>query len=308
MIALCLLVVGGCSRGPAHRGDDPLPAPFDGAAVASPEQERFLHESEERAVAACMRQRGLSYREVPAGRAVAENPYGLLTETQAARNGYGLTADLLAGPPDDPNAELLARLDPEGRAAWRAALTGTGKDERTLSAPDSPDLRINTDGCVYLGRMALYGSEWEQAALTVAGLTTRVIDQVLADPGFRSAQRRWADCMRANGEQFATLQDARGAIQNAAHDAGGDRVALQAVGRRELRLAERDAACQRQSDLPEAVRTAQKRVEAALPASSRRQAAELADLRKRALGPDPTGHRREPSAPKRPATMPRGGR
>ncbi|MEU9000210.1 hypothetical protein AB0C95_36250 [Streptomyces caniferus] len=283
MVALCLLAVGGCSQAPAHRGDGPLPAPFDGAAVASVEQAKSLHESEERAVAACMRQRGFSYREVPAGRIVAENPYGLLTEAQAAGDGYGLTADLLAGPPDDPNAQFLARLDPRHRAAWRNALTGTGKHERTLSAPGSPDLRINTDGCVYLGRRALYGSEWEQAELTIAGLTARVTNRVLADSGFRSAQRTWADCMRAKGEPFATLQDARGAIQNAVNKAGSDRVALQNVGRRELQLAERDAACQRQSDLAEAVRTAQKRVEAALPASSHRQAAKLADLRKQAL-------------------------
>ncbi|MFI1305030.1 hypothetical protein [Streptomyces sioyaensis] len=283
MTALCLLAVGGCSGAPAHRGDDPLPAPFDGVAVASTEQAKSLHELEERAVTACMRQRGFSYREVPAGRMVAENPYGLLTEAQAAREGYGLTADLLAGLPDDPNSQLLTRLDARRRAAWRNALTGTSKHERTLSAPDSPDLLINTDGCVYLGRRTLYGSEWEQAELTIAGLTARVINRVLTDPGFRSAQQAWADCLRAKGESFTTLQDARGTIQNAANKAGSNRVALQAVGRRELQLAERDAACQRQSDLAEAVRTAQKGVEAALPASTRRQAAKLADLRKQAL-------------------------
>ncbi|NKQ24167.1 hypothetical protein [Streptomyces galbus] len=289
VIALCLLAVGGCSPAPAHRGDDPPPAPFGGAAVASVEQAKSLHRSEERAVAACMRQRGFPYREVPVGRTVADNPYGLLTEEQAARDGYGLTADLLAGPPPDPNAQLLARLDPARRAAWRDALTGTGKQVRTLSAPNSPDLRINTDGCVYLGRRAMYGSEWEQARLTVTGLTARVIDRVLADPGFRRAQRTWADCLRADGEPFATLQDARGAIQDSANRAGSDRVALQAVGRRELRLAERDAACQRRSDLAGAVRAAQKRAEAALPASARRQVAELADLRKRALSSPPGG-------------------
>ncbi|MVO86400.1 hypothetical protein GPA10_16940 [Streptomyces sp. p1417] len=283
VIALCLLVVGGCSRAPAHRGDDPPPAPFDGATVVPAEQAKSLHASEERAVAACMRQRGFAYRPVPAGRTVAESPYGLLSETQAAADGYGLTADLLAGPPDDPNARVLARLDPERRGAWRAALTGTGRHERILRAPGSPDLRINTDGCVHLGRRVLYGSAWEQTELTVAGLTARVIDRVLADPAFRGAQRTWADCLRAKGEPFATLQDARGAVQRAAHKAGDDRAALRAVGRRELQLARRDAACQRQSGLAEAVRAAQGRVEAALPASSRRQVTTLTDLRKRAL-------------------------
>ncbi|MEU2135297.1 hypothetical protein [Streptomyces sp. NPDC018352] len=280
VIALCLLAMGGCSEASPHRDGDALPAPFDGVSVVPVEQAESLHESEERAVAGCMRQRGFSYRSVPAGRPVVENPYGLLTSVRAARDGYGVTSVLLAGPPHDPNAKLLAHLDEGRRTAWQNALTGTGKRKRTLSAPDSPDLYINTDGCVYLGRRAVYGGEWEQAELTVSGLTAQVIARVTADPGFRTAQRSWADCLRGKGESFATLQEARGAIQDAAAKAGRGRSALQELGRRELQLAGRDAACQRRSNLAKAVRTAQKRVEAALPTSSRRQAAALAELRK----------------------------
>ncbi|SHL19951.1 hypothetical protein [Actinacidiphila paucisporea] len=283
MIALCLLAVGGCGQAPTHRGSDVLPAPFDGIDAVPLQQARLLHESEERAVATCMRQRGFPYLTVPPGRLAEENPYGLLTQAQAAQDGYGLTAALLAGPPPDPNAKFLAQMDEGRRTAWQNALTGSGKHERILRAPDSPEMRINTDGCVYLGRRAFYGSSWEQTELTVSGLVVRVIAGVTSDPGFRTAQQTWADCMRGRGESFTTVQEARGAIQGAASKAGSDRLALQNLSRRELQLAGRDATCQRQSALVAAVRAAQKRAEAALPDASRQQAAKLANLRKQAL-------------------------
>ncbi|MET9290957.1 hypothetical protein [Streptomyces sp. NPDC003077] len=284
MIALCLLAVSGCAAdAPARRDGDALPAPFGGAAVASPVQARALHDAEERAVAACMKRRGFPYRPVPANRPAAENPYGLLTEARAATDGYGLTSAALAGPPADPNRQLLDRMDAARRTAWQQALTGTGRKERTLTAPGMPSLHVKTDGCVYLARRDLYGGAWEQTELTVEGLNATVITRVTADKEFVAAQRTWAACMRGKGEKATTPQQARGEIQNAVDRAGRDRSALRRIGLRELKLAGRDATCQRESRLAEASRAAQERVEAALPERSRRHATTLTSLRARAL-------------------------
>lgn len=283
MIALCLLAVSGCSSAPAHRAGSALPAPFNGAASVTPQQSSALHEAEERAVAACMQERGFSYLPVPAGRPTTDHPYGLLTEAQAAADGYGVTSVALAGPTEDPNRQALAQLAEDRREAWRNALIGTGQQQRTLTAPGSPSLHINTDGCVYLGRQSLYGSAYDQAELTVGGLTAQVVTQVTADEGFLAAQRSWAECMRGQGDSAETLQEARASIQDALGTIGDDRARLQDLGHRELRLAGHDAACQRKSSLAGAVRTVQERVEASLPEASRQQATALADLRKRAL-------------------------
>ena len=290
---LCLLTVGGCSRAPAHRAADPLPVPLDGAAAVPVEQAVVLHRAEERAIASCMRRRGFSYRAVPAARPVSENPYGLLTEETAAADGYGLTSAALAARPADPNASALAKLDKAGRSAWQEALIGTGKHRVTLTAPGTPSLRVNTDGCVYLARRDVYGKDWEQAETDVAGVNAQVVSGVAADPGFRAAQRTWAVCMRDGHWSVNTLQEARGLIQEAVARARGDRSALVRAGRREQSLARDDAHCQNRSELAAATRRAQARVESRLPKSSRDRAALLNELRSRALH-DGAGSRRQP--------------
>ncbi|MGW0430423.1 hypothetical protein ACWDZZ_25825 [Streptomyces sp. NPDC002990] len=283
MIALCLLAVSGCSDAPARRDAGALPAPFDGAGSATAQQSSALHRAEERAIASCMRDRGFSYLPVPAARPTTDNPYGLLTGAQAAADGYGLTSAALAGPAEDPNEQALAPLSEDRRAAWRNALIGTGGQQRTLNAPGSPSLHINTDGCVHLGRQGLYGSAYDQAELTVEGLTAQVVTQVSADEAFVAAQGSWARCMRGRSESARTLQEARASIQDALGAIGDDRARLRELGRRELRLAGHDAACQRESGMAAAVRTVQERIEASLPEESRQQGAALAELRKRAL-------------------------
>ncbi|QGV82276.1 hypothetical protein [Streptomyces ficellus] len=286
VIALILLALGGCADAPARGGGDggPLPVPLRGAGTVSPEQTRALHEAEERAVTSCMLRRGLPYRPVPARRPTGgtDNPYGLLTGRDAAAHGYGISATALAGAAEDPNEPLPATWDAERRAAWHRALTGSGRHHRTLTAPGAASLRINTDGCVYAARTALYGSAWEQAELTVAGLAAQVVARVTADRAFLAAQQDWAACMRDAGERVSTLQQARGVIQDAVERAA-PRAPLRAVGRREVEIARRDARCQSESGLAGATRTAQERVEAALPDSARQATATLLSLRAAAL-------------------------
>ncbi|AQS66719.1 hypothetical protein B1H29_07045 [Streptomyces pactum] len=275
--------MGGCTEASAHRAAGSLPVPLNGAESTSAQQARLLHDGEERAIASCMRRRGFSYRPVPAAPAVSANPYGLLTEDTAGTDGYGLVSAALAGAPKDPNARHLAKLSTDRRSAWREALVGTDDQQVTLTARGAPSVRINTDGCVYLARRDVYGPGWEQGGLDVAGVSAEVVSAVTTDPEFLAAQRKWAACMRDRGERVGTLQQARGVIQQAVLEAEDARSALVRAGRREQRLARRDATCQSRSDLAEVTRTVQRRVQDGLPHSSRQRAAELKELRERAL-------------------------
>ncbi|MGR3932515.1 hypothetical protein [Streptomyces sp. BRA346] len=178
---------------------------------------------------------------------------------------------------------MTAHWSAARQTAWQRALTGTGHHQRVLTAPGAVTLRINTDGCVYRARRALYGAAWEQAELRLQGLGAKVVTEVTHDRAFRAAQRAWASCMRDNGDDVTSLQQARGLIQDAVTRAGRARPALQRVGDRELRLSGHDAACQRKTDLAAAVRTAQKRVEARLPASSWKVVTTVKELRGQAL-------------------------
>ena len=284
LIATLILAVGGCAGAPAHRGNGPLPVPLGDDMVVSAPQAAALHQAEERAIVSCMAQRGFSYEPVPvAPRQSTDNPYGLLSESEAATNGYGLSATALAGPVKDPNEQVVAQLPIPRRDAWHDALLGTGRHQATLSAPGVAPLQIDLDGCVHVARDSLYGKDWEQAQLTVEGLVAQIVAQVTTDQGFVTAQTSWAACMKANGENLATLQQARGLVQDAVATADGDRAALQNVGRRELHVAVVDAGCQRVSDLADAVRAAQERSEARLPASSRQAVVTVVAGRDRVL-------------------------
>ncbi|RSD16369.1 hypothetical protein [Amycolatopsis eburnea] len=283
MAALCLLPLGGCGDAPAQPGAVAQPVPLHGATVTPPEVDRALHEAEERSVGLCMQKRGFSYQPVPARQLpFTENPYGLLSENEASVDAYGITALALTAAPDDPNLEVLARLESAGRAAWQATLTGTAQHRIVLAAPGAATLTISTDGCAFIGRETLYGQGWEQQQLTLDGLSADIVSTVLADAGFRKGEKAWATCMRRLGEVAESLQQARGLIQEAVTRAD-DRASLRRVGTDELRIARHDAACQHQANLAEVVRSVQDRVQAQLPESSWRVVGSVIDGRQRAL-------------------------
>ncbi|MET9991228.1 hypothetical protein ABZ061_16885 [Streptomyces mutabilis] len=266
------LLAAGCSTAPGGEAaavKQPDPRPLGGALHFTAAESAALHAAEEQEVRKCMASRGFDYDAVPVGdvgRRAAESPYGLLTRTRAAQDGYGLTVERLRKPPVDPNAQRVSALTERDRRAWEGALKGAADGPREeIELPGGPTVSVPTDSCVTAASRALYGASWERDHYAVQHLRNTVVKDTLDHPLVKSAERKWAACMRDEGFRYEHREDPLVALKKRLDSDGSDAAALRATGREELRIAVRDAACQVEASVAEQVSRAQKQVEKALP-------------------------------------------
>ncbi|MCC8480766.1 hypothetical protein LMJ41_23210 [Streptomyces globisporus] len=262
--AACFLVAGCSSSGHEGRAGGELPRPLSGAVHFSADQADALRGMEEKEIRSCMRERGHVYRTAPVAdprRLAAENPYGLLDADWAEDDGYGITAEQLAGRPRDPNASYLSSLPKAERAAWEKALLGEEKNHRTLTLPDGTEIGYDPRSCVEVASNTVYGKRWTELRYLMEALTNDIVTAVRDNPGFRDAERAWADCMAEQGHAYRKLSEPRSETKQRLEKTGQDPVAQRSVGRDELALARDDLACQRDTDLARAVAEAQGKVE-----------------------------------------------
>lgn len=265
-------LAAGCSESPggeAAAEKQPNPRPLGGVLHYTAAESAALHRAEEREVRKCMASRGLDYDAIPVGdvqRGAAESPYGLLTRSSAVQDGYGLTVERLRKPPADPNAQRVSALAERDRRAWERALKGAADGPREkIELPSGPTVSVPTDSCVFDARRALYGASWERNHYTLQDLRNTIVGDTLDHSLVKSAERKWAACMRDEGFRYESREDPLKALKKRLDSAGSDPAALRATGREELRIAVRDAACQVEAGLAEQVSRAQKQVERALP-------------------------------------------
>ncbi|MGW0456740.1 hypothetical protein [Streptomyces tendae] len=266
------VLAAGCSGAPggeAAAKRQPDPRPLGGALHYTATESAALHRAEEQEVRKCMTSRGFPYDAIPVGdveRRTAESPYGLLTPSRAAQDGYGLTVERLEKPPADPNAQRVSALAERDRRAWEGALKGAANGPREeIELPDGPTVSVATDSCVAVARRALYGASWDRNQYALQSLRNSVVSDTLDHRLVRAAEREWAACMRDEGFRYEHREDPLKALKKRLDSAGSDAAALRATGREELRIAVRDAACQAEAGLAEQISRAQKHVEKALP-------------------------------------------
>lgn len=279
------LLLGLGATGCAASGGTASPAavsrPFDGVTYYDAAQRTTLHAAEEQRVAQCMKQRGFTYAPEPLAEGDHRpdaSPYGLLTPAQATNDGFGvLSAALNAQQVPDSNAAEA------GNAAWNHALLGTDSHRVTVDLPAGQQFFYNSDSCVIDAETRLYGPDYYRLYNTFQVLDNEVIDKVHADPRYLAAQTHWQSCMKAAGEQDATLADPPAAISSGLQHVGTDSAALHQLVGRELQLAHTDAECQAQSGLASVVATAQGDAEKAVLGSHAGDLAMLEKLRAAAL-------------------------
>ncbi|MET9686685.1 hypothetical protein [Streptomyces coeruleorubidus] len=271
-LAAAALLVAGCSQASGHESaaeSQPDPRPLGGAVHFTAAESAALHHAEERNVQECMEKRGFDYSLVPVGdvdRTVAASRYGLLTQHRAAQDGYGLTAQRLAKPHADPNARGRAALSERERRAWGEALRGAADGPRQeIALPDGPTVTIPLDSCVSVARQELYGPDWDRQYYTLQGLSNSIAEDTLAHPLVTAAEQKWVTCMHDEGFRYQGPEDPRKAVRKQLDAARSDSAAILAAGEEELRIAQRDAACQAEVGLAEQITRAQKQVEKALP-------------------------------------------
>ncbi|WP_052845086.1 hypothetical protein [Streptomyces sp. NRRL S-31] len=271
VVAAAAAFTVGCSPpGDGREQDVRDPRPLSASLVTSVADTGRLRQREEAAVADCMARRGYTYvpqRVKVNERAVTTNPYGLLREEQARRDGYGAVGEILGGP--GRNVAVAARHS----VGWTQALEGTRRKKYAL--PTGVVLTYRPDGCVYQGREAAYGPGWNRLEYELEGLQAAVMDRVERDGRYKKALASWSACMRKRGHPYDDLQDPRRELAGAIGRTGGKDRALRALGRRELRTAADDYACERDARLHEAVYEAQRSAQNSLLDSSAR-----ADIRR----------------------------
>ncbi|WP_052851329.1 hypothetical protein [Streptomyces avicenniae] len=250
--AVAVLLMAGCG-GPGHEAatgtgtEADVPRPLSGALHFSAAELTALRDAEEELVRACMRERGHEYRTAPARdarRAAAVNPYTLLSPRWSQSDGYGLTGEALEGPPDDPNADVLAALPDAERDAWQRALLGRQEDHVRIDLPGGRRIGYDPHSCVQVARDDVYGEGWSELRYVVEDLSNDAIRRTLASPGFAEAEADWAACMAGLGYSYTTLEDPRREIVGQLEGARGDPDRTRAVAERELALAGDDLACQ----------------------------------------------------------------
>ena len=266
------LLLAGCSTASGQEAtadEQTTPRPLSGVLHFTAAESAALHRAEEAEVRTCMADRGFGYTVVPVGdvrREAAASPYGLLTPSRAAQDGYGLTVTRLRKTPTDPNAQRLSALSEADRRAWEEALKGSPDGPREeIALRDGPTVTVPTDACATVGRRALYGAGWDRSFYAVQNLSGSVVRDTLDHPLVRAAEKEWAVCMRDEGFPYQEREDPLRAVKKQLDAAGSATAALRAAGREELRISVADAECQAEVDLTARIALAQTKVEKALP-------------------------------------------
>lgn len=269
LLAGVAILAAGCQSSGREAPDEPPdPRPLNGVVHFTATQESALWQAEEEGVRACMRERGhryVSVEEQDTRRTAAASPYGLLRPGWSEDDGYGMTAEVFAGPPSDPNEGHLAGLTEEEAADWRRALLGEEENFREIVLADGPTIGYDPDSCVGVARAGVYGAEWPDLYYPMEQLSNEVVELTRESGGFRGAEALWAGCMAERGLAYESLEDPRREIQDLLSEGATPEVA----GERELELARTDLECQLETGLHEEVERAQQEVEQAVGAEAR---------------------------------------
>jgi hypothetical protein len=186
-----------------------------------------IHDDEERLIVACMQKRGWDYKAVPFG-TVEQSPdysgsFSALVSYRL-RYGYGVSSSPGSDNPD-PNAEYEASLSRAARAAFLASLVGgtesTGMDPRSCTAESERSVRSD---------IPYYDPKYN-------AVLTEYLQLLEADSQYESAISNWSQCMKNDGYQLSTPDDANTyAVQNFGSG-------TEAAHRSELALAVADVSC-----------------------------------------------------------------
>ncbi|MFI6416300.1 hypothetical protein ACIBG6_02525 [Streptomyces sp. NPDC050842] len=225
-IALAATLLAGLG-GPAS--DERPPPVRAGSPGPVTEEDRLLHDAEQRLLRDCMRRHGFTYRVFPLDEDTEATAfvYVLDDADRARRHGYGseLRRQRKARTASDPNRAYFAALPADRKAEALAAANGTSPDGLTVTLPGGGTVQRSDHGCVAEAQRGLFGDlgAWFRASTRVDALIQIRRSRVTADAGYRERLGVWRDCMRRAGYAFATPADARAAALSPVQPLGKDR-------------------------------------------------------------------------------------
>ncbi|MEY9846469.1 hypothetical protein ABH940_003556 [Streptacidiphilus sp. BW17] len=131
---------------------------------------------------------------------------------QAEAHGYGgaaLASSLHGNQPPDLNARYMTSLSPAELARYETAAAGSPGDRLQQRLVNGSIWSVPDHGCQADAYVRLYGSLTAYARYFTfsAQVTEAATQEAAADPAYRSAQRAWVGCVRAQGFQAADPTD-----------------------------------------------------------------------------------------------------
>lgn len=215
VLALVVVLAGTACSDDAVPDGDPLTygnmpltgIVIDGAALGS-----LQMVMEDGFIVECMRREGFLYdppRREPTTDPMIERPE--LTVERARQLGYRVPEfDVV-----DTDPELRAYLDSlgeQGRREWETAFFGSGKNMISIEV-SSGRLSTPADGCISEARAMIAGDvenalEWQAIFDELGGLRSEALDRTDSDDDVQRAYDEWRSCMRSEGYQVDTIDDA----------------------------------------------------------------------------------------------------
>jgi hypothetical protein len=250
--------------GPAPAGGPgavETPTPLVGLLQVAEDSQRVLHEADERAVAACMKEQGFRYEPLPFKPATpARQPLG---DVAAARSrGYGLAESKGETQGPRPEEEQTTQgLTPAEKEAWRTALIGKAVGPHDLNRPGQVKVQVgnvqmsyDSQSCVAKGHNAVFGdnAEWTRLRLAVTELSNKVYNDTMSDPALEPSIAKWRSCMQAKGYKYERPLAPSEALATQLHDGTIDRSAVKDL---EIKIATADAECAQSEGVVDAVRS-----------------------------------------------------
>lgn len=275
--------------------------PFAELSAGASEQERVLHDAEERMLARCMADRGFrytptSYETATSGR----QPRASLLVAQgdidsAKQRGYGIDYSLgdldpHANPSFNAEPSEMAKLSPAQKAAYGKALSGDSIEPGDENDPDVVVIKdafggrvmFRTGTCLYEARTKVYGEgqEWRQLSLKVEDMANEVYTRVDQDSAVRTGKSRWQDCMKEAG--FAAF-DYKKFATSLVERVRARKTDVKQAQAEERRVAVADATCAQNSGYADSVRSAMEKAQTQVAASNEGTITRYLELRKLAL-------------------------
>jgi hypothetical protein len=264
-IALVVAVTWPVSHSPAAvRAAVRVPDGNNSAPLTAREQ-AVVYQAGQIAFGNCLRERGFRYWPEPqsAPSLFQLFPYVIDDVAWARTHGFSASQSRASArrAAADPNIRYVTGLSPSRRRALGAAENGDGPrgPGLTVTLPTGLVIGHSTLGCTATTDARLYGSfpAWFRAQNIADSLPSLWQADVVRDPRFVAAVRRWSGCMRGRHEQFASPQAAAAAFTNAA------RAIRRAI---EIRAATAEARCAQSTGLGALARTLNARYQHAVEA------------------------------------------
>jgi hypothetical protein len=295
-VVLVVVLLAGCSPRPAGGTappDDARPAAAGSSAAAVDlltrsgtyqRNQNALNVAESLLVQACMKAAGLEY---PIDRGAVTSASYMEREIRMAersKHGYGLSEPKAetAGQSGGASASdrYVKSLSPADQWAYLRVLFGPDSARRAIEVPGGGQIDVPGTGCVAESRIRLYSDVLNEARVQYVpqAINVELAKQAQAASAYRTALKRWSNCMAGRGYAYPTPEAAAADLK----DRFGSGAKNARQRKEEIAVAVADGECARRERLPLVALEVKRSLFGSLPVEEREALRELGEIWTRA--------------------------